>query len=384
VKHAFLDKLLNRINRVGPEDLQHYLQQLAQEKGFLETIFNTLKEGVLVIDPKGKILYLNHSLQPLLGMGEDALGKNVAFYLKDLDWPAILRERRVVSRDLEIFYPEQRLLNFYLVPIESTPPACAIIFHDLTSTREQTREAVESGRLNALVLLAAGVAHELGNPLNSLHIHLQLIERDLKKMKDAQAHKLVESARVARAEIARLDTIIDQFLRAVRPGQVKRQPTRINALVEESIAFLHPEIEDRDVLVETDLMKSLPLVSADADALKQAFYNLIKNALQAMGRGGILRIATGRSDTHVLISFADNGCGIAPEHVTRIFDPYFTTKDKGSGLGLFIVRRIVREHGGELMLESDPGRGTTARILLPLAERRMRMLPPANPTKKRR
>lgn len=375
MKNAFLDKLLHRIDRVGPEDLQNYLQQLAREKGFLETIFNTLQEGVLVIDPAGKILYLNHTMQPLLGIGDDALGKNVASYLKELDWTGMLRERRVVSRDLEVYYPEKRLLNFYLVPIEATPPAYAIIFHDLTSTREQTREVIESERLNALVLLAAGVAHELGNPLNSLHIHLQLLERDLKKLKDAQGKKLVESVRVAQTEIKRLDTIIDQFLRAVRPGQAKRLPTQINTLVEESIAFLGPEIEDKDVLVELDLAKGLPLIAADGGAIKQAFYNVIKNAVQAMGRGGILRIATARNDTHVLVSFADNGCGIAPEFLTRIFDPYFTTKEKGSGLGLFMVRRIVREHGGELMLESDPGRGTIARILLPLAERRMRMLP---------
>jgi PAS domain S-box-containing protein len=385
VKTSFLDKLLNRLDRVGADELQSYLQRLSREKGFLETVFNTLQEGIVVIDPEGKILYLNHSMETLLGIAADALGKNVAPYIKGLDWKAILSQKRVVSRDLEVFYPQERLLNFYLVPLEARegqPSSYVIIFHDITATREKTREAVESERLNALTLLAAGVAHELGNPLNSLHIHFQLMDRQLKKLEDPAAAQLRESLEIAKAEIARLDVIITQFLRAVRPGKTERHLVQVNDVVRESIDFLKAEIADRDILVETELARGLPLLKADAGQLKQAFYNLIKNAFQAMGTRGILRVGTGLADNHVWVSFADNGCGIAAENVARVFDPYFTTKESGSGLGLFIVRRIVREHGGELMLESNPGRGTIARILLPIEERRLRLLPSGEGGKK--
>ena len=380
MKNTFLDKLLNRIDRVGQGDLQAYLQRLNNEKGFFETIFNTLQEGIVVVDSQGRILYLNHALTTLLGVDPArAMGTPIAQHLKELDWPTILAEGRVVNRELEVFYPQQRYLNFYLVPLEDNEAdllGYAIIFHDQTARREQAQEMLESERLNAVTLLAAGVAHELGNPLNSLNIHLQLLERDLKKrgaggVKDKD---LLDSVRVARGEVARLDTIISQFLGAVRPAHATRSMVSINEVVRESLRFLEPEITDRDVIVQEELAEDLPLIPANPDQLKQAFYNLIKNAVQALSHGGILRVATSRSDTQLEISFEDNGTGISTEDMAHITEPYFTRKKTGSGLGLFIVQRILHEHGGHLELLSQPGRGTTARIVLPLAERRVRLL----------
>jgi len=399
VKNTFLDKLLNRIDRVGQGDLQAYLQRLNNEKGFFETIFNTLQEGIVVVDSQGRILYLNHAITTLLGIDPArAMGTPIAQHLKELDWPTILAEGRVVNRDLEVFYPQQRYLNFYLVPLEDKDTSLmgfAIIFHDLTARRAQAREAIESEKLNAVTLLAAGVAHELGNPLNSLNIHLQLLERDLRRREpgevgdsrsdeDRSDERLLESVRVARSEVSRLDTIISQFLGAVRPAHVTRSLVNINTVVHESLAFLQPEIADRDVIVQEELGDALPLIPANADQLKQAFYNLIKNAVQALTHGGILRVTTSRSDTHLQVSFEDNGTGISVEDMAHITEPYFTRKKDGTGLGLFIVQRILHEHGGHLELLSEPGRGTTARILLPLAERRVRLLgsgeePPAAP-----
>ena len=385
MKNTFLDKLLNRIDRVGQEDLQAYLQRLNQEKGFFETIFNTLQEGIVVVDSNGKIRYLNHAVTTLLGIEPTrALGTPIATYLKELDWPKILAEGRVVNRDLEVFYPQPRYLNFYLVPLQendTTVMGFALIFHDLTARRAQANEAIESEKLNAVTLLAAGVAHELGNPLNSLNIHLQLLERDLRKRKDsASDEELLDSVRIARSEVSRLDTIISQFLGAVRPSHAIRNSVNINTVVHESIAFLQPEIDDRDVIVQEELGDSLPSIPANTDQLKQAFYNLIRNALQALSHGGILRVITSRSDTHLIISFEDNGTGISVEDMAHITEPYFTRKKNGSGLGLFIVQRILHEHGGQLELLSEPGRGTTARILLPLAERRVRLLGPGDET----
>jgi two-component system, sporulation sensor kinase E len=379
VKNTFLDKLLNRIDRVGQGDLQAYLQRLNNEKGFFETIFNTLQEGIVVVDSRGRILYLNHAITTLLGIDPArAMGTLIAQHLKELDWPKILAEGRVVNRDLEVFYPQRRYLNFYLVPLEEKDTSLmgfAIIFHDLTARRAQAREAIESEKLNAVTLLAAGVAHELGNPLNSLNIHLQLLERDLRNRDETTSDEdLLESVRIARGEVNRLDTIISQFLGAVRPAHTVRAMVSINAVVQESLAFLQPEIKDRDVIVQEELAQALPTIPANVDQLKQAFYNLIKNAVQALSHGGILRVTTSRSDTHLEVSFEDNGTGISVEDMAHITEPYFTRKKNGSGLGLFIVQRILHEHGGYLELLSDPGKGTTARIFLPLAERRVRLL----------
>ncbi len=379
MKNTFLDKLLTRLDRVGQADLQAYLQRLSKEKGFFETIFNTLQEGIVVVDSRGRIQYLNHAITGLLGLDPGkALGSSMAQHLKELDWPKLLGEGRVVNRELEVFYPQHRYLNFYLVPLgddENDLLGYAIIFHDQTARREQAREVLESERLNAVTLLAAGVAHELGNPLNSLNIHLQLLERDLKRRIDGpESKELLESVRVAKAEVTRLDTIISQFLGAVRPAHKTRSMVSINDVVRESLRFLEPEIKDRDVIVQEELTEGLPPIPANPDQLKQAFYNLIKNAVQALSHGGILRVATSRSDTQLEISFEDNGTGISSEDMAHITEPYFTRKKTGSGLGLFIVQRILHEHGGHLELLSQPGRGTTARILLPLAERRVRLL----------
>jgi len=393
VKAGFVEKLIGRLGKIGPEEVQNYFLRLAQEKGFLETVFNSIQEGIIVTDSRGRITYLNDAACQLFGIdADDSLGERLDERVRGLDWTSLSQSQVAVSRDMEIFYPANRFINFYIVPliIEREPASDqndadkidisghqvghAIILRDITESRRSEQQTIESERLNALTLLAAGVAHEIGNPLNSLNIHLQLIEREARKLDGAKRAELQESVEVARAEVNRLDSIISQFLRAIRPTRPQLKPENINSIVAEAVRFFAPEIKDRDIVVEQELRSDLPLLELDRDQMKQAFYNVIKNSFEAMKSRGILRIRTDMDDSHVIVRFTDSGGGMAPENLSRAFEPYFTTKTSGTGLGLLIVRRIVREHGGELSIESSEGKGLTVTIRLPHVDRRIRML----------
>ena len=225
MKAGFLEKLIERLGRIGPEEVQNYFLRLAQEKGFLETVFNAIQEGIIVTDSKGRITYLNDAACELFGLeAGDAIGKRLDERIRGLDWESLTQSGGPISRDMEIFYPENRFINFYIVPLVmeqreavagvrdsgrpgSTIPATAedvghvMILRDITESRRSAQQTIESERLNALMLLAAGVAHEIGNPLNSLHIHLQLMERSVQELRDGAKAELQQSIDVARSEV---------------------------------------------------------------------------------------------------------------------------------------------------------------------------------------
>jgi signal transduction histidine kinase len=301
-------------------------------------------------------------------------------------------------------------LSLYVAPLDGEgigSSGLALIIHDATEARQKTYQAIESERIQALTRLAASVAHEIGNPLNALHIHLQLMEREVKKIrteresvpserKGALGRRSVADERlanykenfirlerylsVAKGEITRLDYIITQFLQALRPSPPKFVSGDLNVVAHETVELMRPEIQNRAIVVRENLKASLPKAQIDPAQIKQVLVNLIKNAIQAMTKGGELTISTDTGGDGVWIVVADTGGGIPDEQINRIFEPFYTTKKKGTGLGLMIVQRIVREHGGRIQLESRVNQGTTFRIWLPQFERGPRLLGMQNET----
>jgi len=387
MNRGFIDKLVERIHFVEPDDIGYYLQLLSREKGFLEVIFNAILEGVIVTDPHDRIIYMNKAACLFFGVsGAEHIGIPLSKSIPGLDLNSVSSFGDVMSRDLEVFYPEHRFLNFYITPLMSDEKETsrrelvgrAVILRDITEERREKQQTIESERFSAVTLLAAGVAHEIGNPLNSLDIQLQLMERRL-NISGSEAENLEQirkSVGIARGEVARLDQIISKFLKAVRPSPLESLPSDFNALILECVGFLKAEIEDREIIVELFPSKEIPLVSLDRDQIRQALYNVIRNSFQAVGTNGKIRVATGCDDTHVWVSIGDTGGGIDPKAADKIFQPYFTTKKDGNGLGLLVVQRIVRAHGGEIELRSAAGKGLLFTIRLPRDDRRVRFLPP--------
>ncbi|MEI6645603.1 MAG: ATP-binding protein [bacterium] len=387
---GFFDRLVARIDKLDSESLQTQMTRLSQERIFLEAISQTIQEGVLVIDNEGTLLFANRAAEKMTGLDfSRTKGRSVLRLLRDWDWEHLLdmpsedeheqREwMRIVTREIEVHYPAHRFIHFYAMPFNQSDvdvKSVLIILRDVSNERKQEASVIESERINAIKNLAAGLAHEIGNPLNALNIHLQLLSRELCEVKDEAVRKsLQELTDVARSEIARLDTINTQFLGAIRPSKPVLMPESPSEVLEETLKILKSEFKNRAITVSVDIPEVVPSVRLDRQQIKQVFFNLIKNALEAMSDGGSLRIVFSVGDAFVDISFIDSGIGILQEDLGSIFEPYHTTKKKGSGLGLMIVQRIVEDHNGEIEVASKSGQGACFKIRLPRNERRVRML----------
>ncbi|MHB8522011.1 MAG: two-component system sensor histidine kinase NtrB [Limisphaerales bacterium] len=410
-KTSFLDKVLGRIDRLHADGLQTVVQRLARERSFLETLFHTIEDGILVVDKSGRIAFFNQAVTRLLGLESGkAESQPITRYLPGLDWEKLAAlgaegGHGVIRHEFEVSYPRPRFLRLYAAPLDGEAArnsGLVLILHDATEARQKTFEVIESERLQALTLLAASVAHEVGNPLNALNIHLQLMERELKKLRELTpeagrrtpvslmrsrvpslaigeerseiGRRLETYLAVARGEIGRLDYIVTQFLQAIRPAPAQKQTVSLNDVVRATLDLLRPELENRGLTVKEKLERSLPLALLDPAQMKQVLVNLAKNAMQAMTKGGTLTLETGQGSEGVWVSLEDTGGGIPQEKMNRIFEPFYTTKEKGTGLGLMIVQRIVGAHGGRVTVRSSLGQGTAFRIWLPLHPPQPRLL----------
>ena len=387
-KHSSLDRVLGRLDTLDSVNLANLVQRLARERGLFEDIFNTLQEGVLVISADGRIEYANASAQRIVGLGAEALTGETLWRIVPglrssleaaLDADGAVSP--VVTREFELTYPEPRSVRLYMVPFRGERKAgqqrFAVILSDITKDKQTTEARIETERTSSILLLAAGVAHELGNPLNSLTIHLQLIERKLKKLKassEKEAASLADSIQVCQGEVHRLDGIISNFLEAIRPRPPDLAETNLAEVLAEVLRFQQSEFADRGIKVEAETPADLPAVMADRNQLKQVFFNITKNAVEAMQPGGRLKIRSRADDDSVFLLFGDSGAGIKPEDLVRLFEPYHTTKPGSHGLGLMIVQRIMREHGGQIGVESKEGLGTVVTLQFPRKDRRVRML----------
>lgn len=387
MKNSGLDKILGRIEDLDSVNLGILVQRLARERKLQETVFNTIQDGVLVIDSDGIVQYANDAGLSIIGLKANDIGvtrlwKMVPELAKSLESRVNAEKKSspVLSRELELNYPERRIVRLYMVPIDAQvghddSGGYVIVISDVTEDRVSMEELIENERTSSIVRLAAGVAHELGNPLNSLTIHLQLIERKLKKLTmESDQAQLAESVQVCQGEVQRLDGIITHFLEAVRPRKPELNELELVELVEEVLHVQEAELSNRKVEVNIEVSDDIPFVLGDRGQIKQVFFNLVKNAMEAMQPGGRLRILARKDDDFVYLQFSDTGSGISEEELSKVFQAYYTTKTEGHGLGMMIVQRIMREHGGQITIESRKDVGTAITLQFPQPHRRVKML----------
>ena len=364
----FEEENLARILRENKRLSKHALR--------LENVFNAIGEGIIVCAIDGKVGYANNVAQRLLGLSDKTSNLNITRILPQIDLQELgsTQDGATFRKEFEINYPEHRVVKVFIVAYgESDRQTAAIIISDITQEKLDTKERLESEKIASVIKLASGVAHELGNPLNSISIHLQLAVRELRKLEESPSkQKLSNSLEICSSEVARLDAIIKNFLKALRPA--RPDFAEINPLepVLETLKTLQNELQDLNISVDINSPAHLPSMLGDSNLLKQLYFNILKNSMEAMDGGGEIKIRASFDDNFITIKVSDNGCGIDQDEISRIFEPYFTTKTDGHGLGMMIIREIVRSHGGNINIESKKTKGTSITLNFPRKDRRIR------------
>jgi len=348
----FFKGVRKHIGKLDANQLREQYAVISDEVEFLDRIFNTIDRGILTVTPKGELGFQNPYARELLGMEpEDAV--------KTLDIPL----GKSAKREIEITYPVPRQLELTTSPMKNGDTL--VVLRDITAERARSEEELRAGATQAVRELASGVAHEIGNPLNAISLDLQLLKRDYPENPsiDECLH-----------QVSRLDGILKGFLQALRPSRPNLMAGSVAEPLRSCLAALKNQFEERAITVTLDIPNALPQAALDRDQMEQVFFNLLKNALEAVRDGGRINLAIDADDNDVITTVRDSGAGIEPEQLVHLFEPYRTTKERGTGLGLMISQRIVRDHGGTIGVESAEGHGTTFTIRLPRIEKRVRQL----------
>ena len=389
---------------------------LAGQKANLQSAVEHLEDAVALFNPSGELLFSNPAMQHTLPA--DAIGRALHGLLPNGHAYRTLVEETLATRLSRGPVQSQRhatepvsvgsksgasgesrpadeelIMTHAIMGMQGELVGVLLVSRNLAHLSRMQSTLAYSRKLVALGRLTAGIAHEVKNPLNAMMIHLELLRTKIRATMSAPQPEAVaasggmlglgpgrtaalpapvqgalEHVSIIESEIRRLDEVVQGFLKFTRPEDLRLQPVKVNALFDEILPIIETEATKNNVKVSIDVPASVPAVNGDSAMLRQAFLNLTINACQAMPSGGSLRVTSSPSSrSRVEIRVQDTGVGIAPEHLSKIFNLYFTTKERGTGIGLSMVYRIIQMHDGEVEVQSTPGRGTTFRVLLPRA-----------------
>ncbi|TKS57943.1 MAG: PAS domain-containing sensor histidine kinase [Nitrospira sp.] len=372
-------------------DLRSHFEELADLKSYTDSILESLTSGIITLDLDGRVVTMNAAAELLTGLfAAEATGRYCTeIFSHSPEVVEILMESLASRAGVASTSLMLGRRNASALPIElSTAPLAGAdgkdlgvvgVFKDVTVVHELEAQVRRSDRLAALGTLAAGFAHEIKNPITSLRTFTRLVSR---KFNDERFRQTFE--RVVPRELERINELVERLLELARPTQLNLKPVQLPGLIERVLELYANQIETKQITVLREYAHDLPTIRGDAERIYQAFLNLVANALEAMGTGGRLTLRAGWSDDRdwlpssrrapersVKVEIGDTGTGIPSSETDKIFNPFFTTKEGGTGLGLALVHKIIEDHGGSITFRSSAGVGTTFRLLLPvLGERR--------------
>jgi len=380
----FIQKVFQKLDKLDNEKIREIMLELTKEKELYRIVFDSMIEGVIVINSDRKIIMINRAMKNFISMsGHGVYLQEINYCNFDEEIKKILNDAlshnyKIVDKEIHLSR-NNKSFALSILPLVSEEELIGniIILMDITEKRSREIQLRQAESLAALTTLSAGVAHEIKNPLTSIDIHIQLLNKEITKLKkiNVDVKNSKNLIAIIKEEIDRLNSIVQDFLFTVRPMSLNLSKENINSILRELIDFLKYELIEANIKVVFELDENLPRFLVDPKYLKQALLNIIKNSIEALHEGGEIIIKTEEAENgNVLIHIKDNGEGIPENLITKIFEPYFTTRKSGTGLGLVIVYKIIKELGGKINIRSRENKGTVFTIELPVYDKKKRLL----------
>ena len=379
----FIRRALQKTSRMNSDQIQSLLALVTEEYEMLDAVLDSLSTGVIVCDSFHIMVQNNKAATRILPLEyHDIQDRPVWSCVRDPAISAFVQEtmeneEAVTGREFSLEESEgTRYLAIAVMPLvrSKSVRGTIITIEDVTAKKSEEMRSRRLESLASLTNLAATVAHEIKNPLGSMSIYVQLLRKALARKAGTDDPQVAKSLDVIDEEIERLNKIIVDFLFAVRPLKFEFAPLDPNALVRSLADFFAEELKAAGMSLELELGEGIPMIQGDERFLRQMFINLVKNAMSAMLPGGVVRIRTRMAEDTLVVTVEDSGSGIPPEMIHRIFEPYFTTKVDGTGLGLTMTYKVVKEHGGDIRVQSEQGHGTCFTITLPVLRRAQKLI----------
>ena len=378
----FINRAVKKSSKMNEVQLRNLVQNIFAEYSLLDSMIDSLNDGIVILDANNKVIKVNKTLFLIFNaqvsenvdieeiIDNDEINSFINF--------TILNQEKCSGKEFFIQRKDQnQYISLSILPLVSNKKIHGTIIIISNITEKKINE-IKTQRLESLARLttaAASISHEIKNPLAAISIHVQLAKKNIASNENIFNEKMKKHFSVIEEEIDRLNKIVVDFLFAVRPIKFEFRLLNINNIITSILNTFQDEFESYKIQIKKILDESLPLLQGDERFLRQALINIIVNSKYAMIEdGGILTISTSKEENEVVVLISDSGRGIPQNIINKIFEPYFTTKDCGTGLGLTMTYKVIKEHGGDIHVYSDLGKGASFKILLPIVNNKSTLL----------